>query len=203
VSDDLTTVPRRRTALVSAAIVGVVMVAFVALLATRDTGPRETRSALLGRPAPEVVGETMDGGTFDLDELRGRWVLVNFFATWCPPCIVEHPELVAFHDAHAEAGDVEVVSVAFQDSAAEIEAFFEEYGGDWPVLPEGVSGAAVSWGVAALPESFLVSPQGVVVHKFTGGVTYQALESVLAQARGLAPGDAIEPAADDSGGEIE
>jgi cytochrome c biogenesis protein CcmG/thiol:disulfide interchange protein DsbE len=178
--------PRRRTALVASLIVGVLMVAFLGLLATRESGERETPSPLLGRPAPAVVGETMDGGTFDLEDLRGRWVLVNFFATWCPPCLVEHPELVRFHEAHADSGEVEVVSVAFQDSATEIEAFFEEQGGDWPVLPEGVSGAAVSWGVHALPESFLVSPQGVVVHKFTGGVTYEALESVLAQARGLA-----------------
>jgi cytochrome c biogenesis protein CcmG, thiol:disulfide interchange protein DsbE len=201
-TDDLAPVRKGRTALVSASIVGVVMIAFIGLLATRDTGEREARSALIDRPAPAVVGETLDGAVFDLDELRGRWVLVNFFATWCPPCIVEHPELVAFHEAHAEAGDVEILSVAFQDSAAEIEAFFAEYGGEWPVLPEGLSGAAVSWGVAALPESFLVSPQGVVVHKFTGGVTHQALESVLAQARGLPPGGAIEPAADDTGGEI-
>jgi cytochrome c biogenesis protein CcmG, thiol:disulfide interchange protein DsbE len=184
-TDDLAPVRRSRTALVSASIVGVLALAFVGLLATRDTGPREGRSALIGLPAPQVAGSTLDGADFDLDDLRGRWVLVNFFATWCPPCIVEHPELVAFHEAHAETGDVEVVSVAFQDSVAEIEEFFASYGGEWPVLAEGVNSVAVSWGVTALPESFLVSPQGVVVYKFTGGVTYEALETVLAEARGL------------------
>jgi cytochrome c biogenesis protein CcmG, thiol:disulfide interchange protein DsbE len=184
-TDDLAPVRRSRTALVSASIVGVLVLAFVGLLATRDTGPREGRSALIGLPAPQVAGSTLDGADFDLDDLRGRWVLVNFFATWCPPCIVEHPELVAFHEAHAETGDVEVVSVAFQDSVAEIEEFFASYGGEWPVLAEGVNSVAVSWGVTALPESFLVSPQGVVVYKFTGGVTYEALETVLAEARGL------------------
>jgi cytochrome c biogenesis protein CcmG, thiol:disulfide interchange protein DsbE len=184
-TDDLAPVRRSRTALVSASIVGVLVLAFVGLLATRDTGPREGRSALIGLPAPQVAGSTLDGADFDLDDLRGRWVLVNFFATWCPPCIVEHPELVAFHEAHAETGDVEVVSVAFQDSVAEIEEFFASYGGEWPVLAEGVNSVAVSWGVTALPESFLVSPQGVVVYKFTGGVTYEALETVLAEARGI------------------
>lgn len=179
--------PRRRghTALISAAIVGVLMLAFIGVLATRDTGPRQGRSALLDRPAPAVQGVTLDGDEFDLDGLRGRWVLVNFFATWCPPCIVEHPHLVRFHDTHSEQGDVEVVQVAFQDSVENIAEFFEEHGGTWPVLAEGVSPVAVSWGVTALPESFLVSPQGVVVYKFTGEVTYDDLEYVLGQARGL------------------
>lgn len=181
--------PRRRgnTALISAAIVGVLMLGFVGILATRDTGPRQGRSALLNGPAPAVQGMTLEGDEFDLDGLRGRWVLVNFFATWCPPCIVEHPHLVQFHEAHAERGDVEVVQVAFQDSVDNIANFFAEHGGEWPVLAEEVSPVAVSWGVTALPESFLVSPQGVVVYKFTGEVTYDDLQTVLAQARGLPP----------------
>lgn len=184
-SDDLAPVRRGRTALVSASIVGVVMVAFIALLATRDHGDRETASALLGGPAPAIVGETLDGGDFDLDDLRGRWVVVNFFGTWCPPCIVEHPHLVAFHEAHAETGDVEVVSVAFEDTAEDVAAFFDEYGGEWPVLGEGVNSIAIGWGVTGLPESFLVAPNGVVVFKFVGGVTYDDLDSVLSAARGL------------------
>jgi cytochrome c biogenesis protein CcmG, thiol:disulfide interchange protein DsbE len=182
---DLAPGRRGNTALISAVIVGVLMVGFVALLATRDTGPRAGRSALLDRPAPAIVGTTLDGADFDLDSLRGRWVLVNFFATWCPPCLIEHPDLVEFHESYAETGDVEVVSVAFQDDVDQIAAFFAEQGGEWPVLAEGVNSVAVAWGVTALPESFLVSPQGVVVYKFTGGVTFEALQSVLNQARGL------------------
>ena len=189
-SDDLAPVRHRRTALVSASIVGVVMVAFIALLATRDTGEREAQSALVDRPAPAAVGVTLDGDDFDLDDWRGRWVLVNFFGTWCPPCIVEHPELVEFHEAHAGSGEVEVVSIAFNDNPEDIEEFFEEHGGDWPVLVEGagdrsVNSVAVSWGVTSLPESFFVAPNGVVIYKFTGGVTYQDLQFVLSQARGL------------------
>lgn len=189
-TNDLAPGRRGNTALVSAVIVGVILVAFVALLATRETGSRESRSALLDGPAPAIVGTTLDGEEFDLESLRGRWVLVNFFATWCPPCLVEHPDLVEFHEFHAESGDVEVVSVAFQDDVENIEEFFAENGGEWPVLAEGVNSVAVSWGVTALPESFLVSPQGVVVYKFVGGVTYDDLQTVLSQARGLPIADA-------------
>ncbi len=176
----------RRTVMTVTLAVGVVLVGFVALLAvSAGSEDRDQASALLGKPAPSVVGTDLDGESFDIDELRGRWVLVNYFATWCPPCVEEHPELVAFDEAHEEAGDVEVVSVAFQDDADDVEAFFDQHGGEWPVLVSGTDGVAVGWGVTALPETFLVSPQGIVVHKFTGGVTQADVESILSQARGL------------------
>lgn len=179
-------IPRRRTALVAAAVVGIVMLAFIGVLAMGDPGGgREEPSPLIGQAAPPVVGQTLDGESFDIDDHRGRWVLVNFFATWCAPCRVEHPELIRFDEAHATTGDVQVVSVAFQNDVEDITAFFDANGGEWPVLGAGVEPVAVAWGVTGIPESFLVSPQGIVVHKFVGGVTYDDLESVLAQARGL------------------
>ncbi|QGG94534.1 redoxin family protein [Actinomarinicola tropica] len=179
--------PRGRTALVASIVVGIVMVALVAVLALGDPGGgREPeRSPLLGRAAPAITGETLDDSTFDIDEHRGRWVLVNFFAEWCVPCQVEHPDLVAFDESHREVGDVQVVSVAFQNSREDIAAFFAENGGEWPVVVGGdVGSIAVSWGVTGVPESFLVSPQGVVVHHFRGGVTLDDLEGTLAELRG-------------------
>lgn len=177
--------PRRRTALVASVVVGIVMVAFVAVLALGDPGGgRDQTSPLIGRAAPAVVGATLDDTAFDIDEHRGRWVLVNFFATWCAPCVEEHPDLVAFDEAHAEAGDVQLVSVAFQNKREDIAAFFAANGGEWPVVVDDVSPIAVAWGVTGVPESYLVSPQGVVVHRFIGGVTVDDLESALAQARG-------------------
>lgn len=175
-----------RSVMVASLVVGIVLVGFVALLAVGvGGGPDDETSALIGKAAPPVTGTTLDGEAFDIDQLRGRWVLVNFFAEWCPPCVAEHPELVAFDEAHAEAGDVEIVSIAFQDDVESVRGFFEEHGGEWTVLGEGVDPVAVSWGVTGLPETFLVSPQGVVVHKFTGGVTQDDLESILSQARGM------------------
>jgi cytochrome c biogenesis protein CcmG, thiol:disulfide interchange protein DsbE len=197
VTDHLSPRRRGRTALVSASIVGVVMVAFIALLATSETGRRESTSPLLGLPAPAAEGVTIGGDEFALDEWRGRWVVVNFFGTWCPPCIAEHPHLVEFHETHAGSGEVEVVSIAFNDTRDDIEAFFADYGGEWPVLAEGVDGqsvnsVAIRWGVTGLPESFLIAPDGVVVYKFTGGVTFDDLQLILSQARGLPPAEIAE-----------
>jgi cytochrome c biogenesis protein CcmG, thiol:disulfide interchange protein DsbE len=178
---------RGRTVLVVSLVVGLVLAGFVALLAVSAGGDDgEEASTLIGRPAPPVVGTSLDGEPFDIDEHRGKWVLVNYFAAWCPPCVEEHPELIAFDEAHEEAGDVELVSVVFDDDEDDVRTFFDENGGDWPVLIEGTDGVAVDWGVLTVPETFLVSPQGIVVHRFTGGVTQDDLESILAQARGSA-----------------
>jgi cytochrome c biogenesis protein CcmG/thiol:disulfide interchange protein DsbE len=166
-----------------AIVVGVVLVGFIAVLATRPTNDERGPNAnAVGRAVPPVVGTTLDGEAYDIDRLRGDWVVVNFFATWCTPCIVEHPELVRFSDAHAAAGDgVSIVSVAYDDDAAAIERFFAERGGDWPVLVgDGVGRIALDFGVTGVPESYLVAPNGQVVAKFTG-VTAQALDEQIAR----------------------
>src|SRR5690606_12069380 len=97
------------------------------------------------------------------DDHRGEWVVVNFFASWCGPCRQEHPELVAFSERHAARGDASVVSVAFSDAEDDARAFFEELGGDWPVLIEGTGRIGIDFGVTGVPETYLVAPDGTVV----------------------------------------
>jgi len=172
----------RRTALVAAGVVGVLAVLLVAILATRDPSTeRQTQSPLLGRIAPPVQGTTLDGEEFDLDEWRGRWVVVNFFASWCIPCIEEHPELIAFEEAHRESGDAALVSVTYDNRSDEARRFFEENGGEWPVVDDPENSIGVSYGVARVPESFLVSPSGIVVQRLVGGVTAGQLITLIAE----------------------
>jgi len=153
----------------------------VLLLATSEpSSERAADSHLLGEAAPLIEGATASGDWFDLDELRGRWVVVNFFSTSCVPCIVEHPELVAFAESHAATGDASVVSIAFDDSADNVTAFFEANGGDWPVLVADTGRIAVRYGVTGVPESYLVAPNGSVVAKIVGGVRAADLERLIA-----------------------
>jgi cytochrome c biogenesis protein CcmG/thiol:disulfide interchange protein DsbE len=183
--------PRRRTGLIVSAVVAVLAVGFVAVLATREPATDRRRdSPLIGKVVPPLAGETLAGGNFDIDDQQGRWVLVNFFATWCVPCRIEHPELDAFDRAHRRAGDAVLVSVLFDDDPASAREFFERNGGDWPVVLDGDGLIASAFGTPKVPESYLVTPNGRVAAKFTGGVTRDGLDRAI---------DQIEQAAADRG----
>lgn len=174
---------RGRTAMYVAVPVLVVMLGFIFVLATSDPGTdRRASSPLIGRPAPAIAGETISGDSYELSAGDGRWTLVNFFATWCTPCIQEHPELVDFAERRGAAGDARVVSVVFDDRVQDVRDFFVSNGGNWPVVADPEGRIAVAYGVARVPESYLVAPDGTVVAKITGGVTASGLDRLLSDA---------------------
>ena len=170
--------------------VGLVLILFIALLATRTpTEDRFGANPMVGRAVPKIEGTTIDGSTLDIDTLRGKWVVVNFFATWCVPCVVEHPELVKFSEEHAATGDAVVVSVAYEEEAERLRQFFDERGGDWPVVVGDDARTALEFGVTGVPESFVVNRAGQIVAHFTG-VTADGLNAVIDDLEGTTPGTA-------------
>lgn len=164
--------------------VAVVTVGLLVVLATRPTAAtRAVDSPLLGRPAPALAGSTIDGKAVRLSDLRGRWVLVNFFATWCVPCRREHPDLVRFAARHAVSGDAVVIGVIFDDGVDAVRQFRRANGGDWPMVTDSDGQIAVDFGVSGVPESFLISPRQIVAAKVLGGVHLEALDRLLTQAK--------------------
>ncbi len=173
---------RRRGGLIAAATVAAVAVMFVAVLATSPSASdRNATNALVGKTGPEITGVTTADEYYRLSDRRGSWVVVNFFASWCIPCREEHPELVAFAEAHAAVGDAEIVTVAFDDTPTNVSDFFTEFGGDWPVIAEDTADTALDYGVIGVPETFVVAPDGIVVAKVIGGVTRAELDDAIAR----------------------
>lgn len=168
-----------RTARTVSIAVGVVLVGLIALLALSGGGEDEDGvSPLLAQRTPAVAGATLGGGQFDIDDHRGSWVLVNFFATWCPGCVNEHDDLVELERWGASEGDLQLVSVVFNDPVERVEEFFAERGGTWPVL-EDRGGTSGDFGVVQIPESFLVSPSGQVVFHREGEIVAEQIITII------------------------
>ena len=171
---------RTRRGLWIAAAVAVPVLLLITVLATRQ--PAQTRlgdSPLLGKQAPAVEADTIDGEPFRLTDTRGRLVLVNFFATWCVPCRLEHGDLIQI----SQRGDAAVVGVVYSDNVQAVREFRDEKGGDWPMLVDPRGRVALDFGVAGVPESYLIDPEGRIAAKVVGGIRAVDFDRLLAEAR--------------------
>ncbi|HET9690983.1 MAG TPA: TlpA disulfide reductase family protein, partial [Acidimicrobiales bacterium] len=133
--------------------------------------------------APALAGPDQAGTTVSLSSYAGRWVLVNFAASWCVPCQQETPQLLTFAaDAARTGGSAPpaIVTVSYDHAdLANLRRFLAARHAPWPVVDDPQ--ASVRWGVGGLPESYLVDPEGRVVAKVTGGVVARDLEKLTGE----------------------
>ncbi len=133
--------------------------------------------AFAAAAAAEPVEFTLadvDGKSVRLSEYRGRWVVVNFWASWCPPCVRELPELIAFQAAYPEH---QVLGINFEDTpASETRAFARRFAINYPVLKAGSRPLLPFEPLEGLPTTAIVSPAGEMVVKHAGPVTREMLE---------------------------
>ena len=123
--------------------------------------------------------EGADGTSHKLSDYRGRWVVVNYWATWCPPCLEEIPELVDFHERN-KAGNAVVLGVNFEDiSDASLQEFLEGQLITYPILREQPGASTVLGSVPGLPTTFIVSPEGVPMARQVGPITAAMLEAYI------------------------
>lgn len=147
-------------------------------------------------PKPAAIGEavtlavdTLDGKRFDLAAQRGQWVVVNYWATWCGPCLEEMPELSAL-DAMRE--HIQVVGLTYEDIAAdELRAFLVRHPVVYPIaIIDPAAPPPAFEAPRGLPMTHLIAPDGSLAKSFVGPVTAKLIEDAIAQAGGPQPGKA-------------
>ena len=167
-----------RTVLIVGVAITLALVAVLFVGLGKD--PAEIKSPLIGKPAPPFTLKAVGTGqTIDINALRGKPVVVNFWATWCVPCYQEHPVLV---ENARRIPNVQFVGVVFNDTEDKINEFLRERGSSYPTLLDQQGKTAIAYGVGGVPETYFLNRQGVIVAKFTGPMTTEILQSNLAKA---------------------
>ena len=136
-----------------------------------------------GSKVPALSIATLDGATFDLASRRGQWVVVNFWATWCSPCLKEMPELSAL-DAMRE--HIEVIGLAYEDiEPADLREFLKQHPVVYPIAIVDVYDPPRDFATPrGLPMTYLIGPDGTIAKQFLGPVTAQDVEAAIAAAGG-------------------
>lgn len=163
------------------AIFGLLTLLFV--FALRGGDPSRLPSALIGRPAPATILPAVDGLTdganavpgMSADDLKtGQVTVVNYWASWCAPCLQEHPQLMALK----EKSGARLLGISYKDQAADARRFLGRHGNPFAAVGADSDGrAGIEWGVIAVPETFIVDGRGIVVYKHTGPILPESLEN--------------------------
>lgn len=171
------------------AAVAVPVLAFLAILAWASFTSGPARGGLAvnnqivelnveAEPAPEFTLALMGGGELDSAGLRGRVVLLDFWASWCPPCRDEAPVLAQVYDEYRDHG-VEFVGFNLWDNAGDAGLFLQQEGHEYPNGVDEEGRIAISYGVRGIPEKFFLNREGHIVRKFSGPMDADLLRQIL------------------------
>ncbi len=174
--------PRDRVVRWIVAVVGVGLVGLTLLLAAAPPSTvYSAYSPLIGHRAPAIVGKTLGTDqSFNIRALRGHFVVVDFFSSWCVACRTEQPQLIRF--AQHPYGGAQLVGVVFQDLNASALAMLGPWRGLYPVLGDPGGRFALNYGVDNPPSKYVIDPRGRGIAKIIGPVTAAGLDSVLKRA---------------------
>lgn len=128
----------------------------------------------VGNRAPDFELTTLEGETVKLSSLRGERVMVNFWATWCPPCRAEIPDLQKFH----EDTDINILAINLTDTESSydnVPKFVKNFGMEFPVLMDEESNVATKYQIQPIPTSFMVDTNGVIQYKAMGAMNYDLM----------------------------
>ena len=165
--------------IVVVAILGLVVT--LALAFRRD--PHDIRTGTVNKPAPAFTLQRLDGsGQVSLADLSGKVVVVNFFASWCLPCIQENPALVRVYERY-RSSDVVMLGVNFQESHENGLAYVQRMGMSWPTLADADGRVTLAYGVMGPPETFFIGPDGVIAGRHIGPIDETTLINAIEKIR--------------------
>ena len=150
---------------------------------TKSDSPKKNISsssvAAEKKPAPDVtVVSIADGSTLKLSDLKGKVVLLNFWATWCPPCRAEMPSMMKLNSFMA-GKPFKMVAISIDEGGKpDIDSFFKESGFFLPTYLDENGASSKSYGVTGVPETFIIDKQGLLVKKIIGGFAWDSPEAV-------------------------
>jgi thiol-disulfide isomerase/thioredoxin len=163
--------------------------------ASADSSPTSFSGLVKSAPAPDFTLESLDGRNLRLSDLRGKAVLLNFWATWCAPCKIEMPWFVELQSQYGSQG-LQIVGVAMDDSSKDdIAKFAKDMGVNYPVLIGKEAVGDAYGGVPALPESFFIGRDGKIVDRIIGLKGKGEIEDDIKKALNTQPGANTAPAA--------
>jgi len=148
------------------------------VLALLGYGLTTHASLQVGSPAPEMGLTALDGRSMSLADQRGQVVVINFFASWCPPCREEAADVQQTWSDYQHRG-VKFYGIAYKDAASPAQAFLAEFGVTYPSAIDPGSRVARAYGITGVPETFVIDQQGQLVRHFPGPVTREQLSQEL------------------------
>jgi len=138
------------------------------------------RNPLIGQPAPDFTLQTIDGQTVSLASLRGRPVIVNFWASWCGPCRQEFPLLVTAYQKYSSDG-LQILGVIHDDGPQTATSFAQSYGATWPLLPDPNETAWTAFKNSLVPVSYYIDRDGIVRAVSYGPPPSNDIDAVIAK----------------------
>ncbi len=141
--------------------------------------PRHIPSVLEGKPAPPFAGTDLaDGKPVNLEQLKGKVVLLNFWASWCAECVKEHASLLKLQREFGGRSDFAMLGVAYQNKAEDARAFLARMGAAYPNIVDEQGAIGIDYGVYGVPETFLIGRDGVIRCKHFGPLLEESYDKV-------------------------
>ena len=151
-------------------IVAAIAALVVVLMLSFRFDPRDIRPVTLNKPAAAFTAEKLDGtGTLSLSDYAGKVVVLNFWASWCPPCKEENPALLRVWERY-RTSDVVIIGIVYEDTIEKARAYVDANGVTWPTVQDPSGRIAFAYGVRAPPETYFIGTDGILAYLRIGAI---------------------------------